>query len=124
MFIVQGYYVCKTAWMVAYGVGKSMFTSTYQSFKTGVVILDRETDRRLTHKSVVARSWMQMTFNRIGDIMPDSLTIHLPSYLNNKMLYDYMKTDLGKQDDTCISYSQFCSLWATQFHDVRIPKVR
>lgn len=98
--MAQGYYVCKTAWMAAFGIGRRMFSNTHQSFMTGQVSFDQETDRRLTHKSSVARSWMQMIFNRIGDIMPDSLTVHLPSYLDFKTLYDYMKVDLEQQGET------------------------
>lgn len=124
VFMVQGYYVCKTAWMTAYGIGRTICLNTYQSFIEGVVRFDQNPcNTGLSHKSNIAAAWMQMTFNRIGDMMPDSLTIHLPSYLDFKILYQYMKTDLEEQGENCISYSQFCKLMKTHFHDVRIPKV-
>lgn len=100
-----------------------MFSNTYQSFITGTFSFDQPRNGGLTHKSRVAISWMQMTFNRIGDIMPDSLTVHLPSYLDFKILYEYMRTDLKEQGEHCVSYSQFCNLMRNYFHDVRIPKV-
>ena len=122
--MAEGYHVCKTAWIAAYGVGIKMFTNTYQSFTAGFVFLETaESNANLTHKSIIAKSWMKMTFNRIGDAMPDSLTIHLPSYLDHRILYGYMKADLERQGERCISYSHFCGLMNSHFHDVRIPKV-
>lgn len=73
--------------MTAYGIGRTMFSNTYQSFMTGTFSFGQPRNGGLTHESRVAISWMQMTFNRIGDIMPDSLTVHLPSYLDFKILY-------------------------------------
>lgn len=123
IFIVEGYHVCKTAWMAAHGVGEKMFKRTFQFFSEGFVVFETETDGKLSAKSMAAKSWMKLHFSRIGDIMPDSLTIHLPSYLDCRMLHNYMKSDFEKQGEECISYSQFCSLFKSHFPDVRIPKV-
>lgn len=66
---------------------------------------------------------METTFQKIGDKMPDSITIHLPCYLNYKTLYSYMVSDLEKDGDEPIAYSQFCKMMTDDFKEVSIPKV-
>lgn len=56
--------------------------------------------------------------------MPDSLALHLPSYLDNRMLYHYMKEDFTNLGEEVVCYSQFCRLMKLEFPDVSIPKVQ
>ena len=53
---------------------------------------------------------MTASCKKMGDKMPDSITIHLPCYLTYKTLYSY------------IAHSQFCKLTTTDFPEVSIPK--
>ena len=76
------------------------------------------------HKTNIAKAWMKLTFNRIGDKMPDTLAINLPSYLDNQIIYSYMKEDFAKLGEDVICYSQFCRLMKLEFPDVLIPKVK
>ena len=67
---------------------------------------------------------MKLTFNRIGDKMPDTLAVNLPSYLDNCMIHGYMKEDFAKLGEEVVSYSQFCRLMKLDFPDVLIPKIQ
>ncbi|XP_068675637.1 uncharacterized protein [Montipora foliosa] len=73
------------------------------------------------HKTNVSKAWMKLLFSRIGDKMPDSLAINLPSYLDYRILYGWMKQDLTGEEMIC--YSQFCRIMNSDFPDVSIPKV-
>lgn len=55
--------------------------------------------------------------------MPDGVEINLPSYLNFKLLHEYMCEDLAKDGDVAISYTQLIHIMKTDFPKVRIPKV-
>ena len=55
--------------------------------------------------------------------MPDTLVINLPSYLDNRILYGYLKDDLTQLGEQVISYSQFCRILNLDILDVFIPKV-
>ena len=55
--------------------------------------------------------------------MPDTLVINLPSYLDNQILYGYLKNDLTQLGEQVISYSQFSRILNMDFPDVLIPKV-
>ena len=55
--------------------------------------------------------------------MPDSPIIHLPCYLDFRILYMYMVDDLSAAGDPVISYSQFCKMMKHDFPEVSIPKV-
>ena len=55
--------------------------------------------------------------------MPDSLAINLPSYLDNRIIYGYLKDDLVQRKEQPICYSQFCRIMNKDFPDVFIPKV-
>ena len=43
---------------------------------------------------------MDTAFSTMGDKMPDSITIHLPCYLNYKTIYAYMMADLTLAGET------------------------
>lgn len=55
--------------------------------------------------------------------MPDTLVINLPSYLDYRIIYGYLKDDLTKIGEEVISYSQFCRIMKEDFSDILIPKV-
>ena len=59
----------------------------------------------------------------MGDKMPDSHIIHLPCYLDFKILHKYMVDDLARVGDQAISYSHFCKIIKEDFPEVSIPKV-
>ena len=59
---------------------------------------------------------------RVGDHMPDKVSIHLPSMLSRKSVYEHMKQE---RDDcaSLVSQSQFYTLWSQHYPHVNIPAV-
>ena len=60
---------------------------------------------------------------QVGDKMPDTGAMHLPSYLDKSIMYSYLKADLEDDNEEVIHYSTFCHLLADVFPHVKIPKV-
>ena len=85
--------------------------------------LAAQTEKKMKTKTKIAKAWMKSSFQMMGDKMPDSIFIHLPCYLDYKILYNYMLEDLTTVGDELISYSQFCKLMKEDFSEVSIPKV-
>ena len=55
--------------------------------------------------------------------MPDTGTVHLPSYLDKTIMYGYFKADFEDDDEDVVHYSTFCRLLSDVFPHVKIPKV-
>ena len=47
------------------------------------------------HKTSIAKAWMRPKFSKIGEKMPDTLAINLPSYLYNHIISSYLTDDLS-----------------------------
>ena len=125
-YFVRGYNTCKTAWQAVYGINNKRMEEVMKSSLNGLVIYENKKQQNAVgqrHKTSVAKAWMQMTFSRIGDKMPDSLVINLPSYLDNCIIYGYLKDDLTEHGEEVICYSQFCRIMKKDFSDVLIPPV-
>ena len=125
-YYVRGYQTCKTAWQASYGISDKRLEEIVKTFVNGLVTYEHK--RQLNsmgqkHKTNVAKAWMGLYFKGIGDRMPDSLAINLPSYLDNRIIYEYLKNDLKQRDEKVICYSQFCRIMRLDFPDVLIPKV-
>lgn len=96
----------------------------YKLFLNGLLVLEPHRPRTISTKREIAKAWVHQIAIKIGDKMPGGVEIHLPCWLNNKILYEMMKDDLGKQEEsTFVSYSLFCTIMSTDFPDVKIPKV-
>lgn len=125
-YFVRGYKTCRVAWQAAYGINSKRLEDVVKCFLNGLVVYENENQYNPVgqrHKTSVAKAWMQLSFSRIGDKMPDTLVINLPSYLDNRILYGYLKDDLTQLGEQVISYSQFCRILNLDFPDVLIPKV-
>ena len=120
---MRSYDICYVAWLTVYGIGEKQFQRVFKCYANGMVSISEKQTRCRTNKSEVAKAWMKSSFSRMGDKMPNSSAIHLPSYLDRKALYEMMKNDLVDQRQAIISYSQFCSLMNSEFPHVGIPKV-
>lgn len=105
---MRSYDICYVAWLTVYGIGEKQFQRVLKCYANGMVSINEKQTRFRTHKSEVAKAWMMSSFSRMGDKMPNSSAIHLPSYLDRKALYEMMKNDLVDQRQAIISYSQFC----------------
>ena len=60
---------------------------------------------------------------QVGDKMPDTGALHLPSYLDKTIMYGYMKADLEDDNEDVIHYSTFSHLLRDVLPHVKIPKV-
>ncbi|XP_068753053.1 uncharacterized protein [Montipora capricornis] len=122
VFIARGFKTCKEAWQAVYGISNKRLDEALKSIMNCVLTYDLENRfRGQRHKTNVSKAWMKLLFSRIGDKMPDSLAINLPSYLDYRILYGWMKQDLTGEEMIC--YSQFCRIMNSDFPDVSIPKV-
>ena len=122
VYIARGFKTCKEAWQAVYGISNKRLDEALKSIMNCVLTYDLENHfRGQRHKTNVSKAWMKLLFSRIGDKMPDSLAINLPSYLDYRILYGWMKQDLTGEEMIC--YSQFCRIMNSDFPDVSIPKV-
>lgn len=77
------------------------------------------------HKMLMAETWMEAFFKRIGDKMCDTGALHLPSFLDKTIMYGYLKAEWKDEDENVIHYrnSTFSYLLRNVFSFVKIPKV-
>lgn len=89
-------------------------------FTNGLVIAGENKLNSLgqRHRTNGAKAWMRLFFNRVGDKMPDTLAINLPSYLDNRIIYGYLKDGFSPLGEKIICYSQFCCIKNFDFPDV------
>ena len=123
VFVVNGVVVCKKAWLAIYSINDRQFQMVLNSHKEGKRAAASPLKRKRKTCTYIAKSWITASFKKMGDKMPDSITIHLPCYLTYKTLYSYMVEDLRMNGDEPVAYSQFCKLMTTDFPEVSIPKV-
>ena len=82
--------------------------------------------RSRTQKVEITSVWMESYFKRIGDRMPHTEQVHLPSFLTKTSIYHQMMAELFQQGHTendIISLSHFYALWNERFSYCIIPKV-
>lgn len=125
MYSICGQEVCETCWRLAYGIRINRFKALKSKFEHGVVNIEHG----LTGKSKISGaslhliSWMRSFFAKIGDPMPMSKDVHLPSCLTKADVYDLARDDLTQGNLVCCSRSQMYELWSDEFAHVKIPKV-
>ena len=71
-------------------------------------------------------SWLKIFAKKVGDRMPVSQDIHLPSCLSKIDIFNLAIDDLNQGStgsNSCISLSGFYSLWKEKFSHIKIPKV-
>ena len=125
LYSVSGQVVCETCWRLTYGIRLKKFKALKEKFKSGVVIIEHGLTGKSRRSEATLRliSWMRSFFEKIGDRMPMSNDVHLPSCLTKSDVYDLAKDDLTQGDLACCSPSQMYELWKTDFSHVKIPKV-
>lgn len=89
-----------------------------------VVIEHGHTGKTRPHESTLRlQSWMRSFFQKVGDHMPMSEAIHLPSCLTKVDIYELAREDLTQGGLQCCSASQMYEIWNKEFKNVKIPKV-
>lgn len=68
-------------------------------------------------------SWLRTFVDKVGDRMPMSEQVHLPSCLTKADVYDLARDDLSSGGMECCAISTFYQIWNVEFPNVKIPKV-
>ena len=126
LFSVCGKNICKRCWRLAYGLKNKRFAKLLKKFNDGTLKIEHGR-QGITHPmecTVRAMSWMRVFFQKLGDKMPTKDSIHLPSCLTKADVYCLAYDDLTEGGLSCPSSSTFYRIWATEFSNVAIPKVR
>jgi hypothetical protein len=122
--MIHGFVVCKKSWLAIYQVSDRRFSKLVQLELYGCCTIGSQTKRMRKTTTYISKAWMESSFMKMGDKMPDSVKIHLPCYLNYRALHQFLIDDLKAVGDDSVCYSQFCKMMLTDFKHVSIPKVK
>jgi hypothetical protein len=86
--------------LAIYSISSSPFNRFLNEHNNGKCAVHSQTKKKRKTKTFIAKACMDTAFSTMGDKMPDSITIHLPCYLNYKTIYAYMIEDLTLAGET------------------------
>lgn len=128
-YALFGRKLCKKALLSVLGISpKRLRTATrlVTAGATTTATCSRVNFERKSNKLHIACAWMENYFKRLGDRMPHTQQIHLPSFLSKKTVYELMIDELARQglaNDQMLSLSHFYALWKDCYSNCIIPKV-
>lgn len=123
-FMLYGKPVCKAAFALLLGTSERRLDRIKSNLSSGNVAHGNRGVKRPSIKSINASAWMNEYFLLMGDHMPDSDRVHLPSFLTKREVYQKMSAALledGVKD--IISLSTFYELKKKEYNHVIIPEV-
>ncbi len=125
LYTVAGQEVCEASFRMVYGLRYNRFTSIKGKFASGVVVAEhgRLGKGHIGDASIRVISWLRTFVQKVGDRMPTSSDIHLPSCLTKADVYALAVDDLSQGGLQCCKPSTFYEIWKTEFPHVKIPKV-
>lgn len=125
LYTVGGHAVCEACFRMVYGLRYNRFASVVAKFKSGIVKYEHGRLGRgdVSEKSIRIINWLRMFVEKVGDKMPTSQDIHLPSCLTKADVYALVYDDLSQGDLECCKQSAFYDIWQRHFPNVKIPKV-
>lgn len=126
LYSIAGQEVCELAWRLAYGIRRNRFKRLFDKFTDGVMQAEhgRLGMQQSSSSSLRMTSWMRVFFAKVGDKMPMNDNIHLPSCLTKIDVYNIAMDELNQGSmNFCVSLSNFYSIWAKHFPEVKIPEV-
>ena len=87
LYTVGGHVVCETCFHMVYGLRYSRFASIKSKFLNGVLVFEHGRLGRsgTTDMSIRVISWLRSFIAKVGDKMPTSSDIHLPSCLSQEL---------------------------------------
>jgi hypothetical protein len=126
LYTVGGRVVCETCFRMVYGLRYNRFSSIKSKFCSGVLVAEhgRLGRSEINDASVRALSWLRTFVDKVGDRMPTSAVIHLPSCLTKSDVFMLASDDLAQGGLQCCKPSTFYEIWQRHFPNVKIPKVR
>ena len=80
--------------------------------------------KRQNSKTEDACAWMQRYFTLLGDFMPHTNRIHLPSWDSQKFVYARYQEDMLQGGAEAVSLRTFYRVWSENVSHVVIPEVR
>jgi hypothetical protein len=125
LYTVAGQEICEASFRMVYGLRYNRFASIKAKFVSGVVIAEhgRLGKFHVGDASVRAISWLRTFVQKVGDQMPTSTDVHLPSCLTKADVYALAVDDLTQGCLVCCKTTTFYDLWKSEFPNVKIPKV-
>lgn len=125
LYTVEGQEVCETCFRMVHGFRYNRFKSIKSKFLHGIVIAEHGRLGRgeVSDVSVRVISWLRIFVDKVGDRMPTSTMIHLPSCLTKADVYSLAHDDLTQGGLECCKTSTFYDIWKHNFSTVKIPKV-
>lgn len=123
-FTIRGKSVCFKVWSATLNISQAYYYNIRALFLDGHQRIVKLVQKFPMKKTSQAMVWMDTYFKTVGDHMPDRGTVHLPSSLTKQSVYNQMRDDMERDEETeIVGRSQFFKLWDTHFNQVSIPKV-
>ncbi len=125
MYAVAGKPVCEKCWRLTYGLRYNKFAVLKQRFADGIVSEEHGRQGEIMPRDFTIRavSWMRTFFEKVGDRMLMSESIHLPSCLTKADVYCLAYDDLTSGGTESCSLTTFYRVRANNFPHVQIPKL-
>ena len=127
-YFIAGKEICNVAWAKVYSISQRTLTRMLKSISLGEskAAHGNQGKRRVNTKKESVGIWMERYFHLIGDKMPNSSQIHLPSWEVQKDVYSRYCQDMqirGIPEDEIAGISVFYKIWTEEFSHVVIPEV-
>ena len=127
-YVLSGKKVCQKAFSTLLNVSQKRLCMVKKLVESQAVSAKHKLLRpkRKTEKFEIAAAWMEAYFKRIGDQMPHTEQVHLPSFLTKNSIFDQMEEQLKQQgflQSEIISLSHFYAIWNDCYSHCIIPKV-
>lgn len=108
-----------------YGLRYNKFSCLKQKFAAGVIRVEHGRERLSQRRDSTLHMtcWLRSLVDKVGDRMPMSSSLHLPSCLTKADVYSLACDDLTQGNMQCCSISTFYDVWSKEFPHVQIPKV-
>ena len=127
-FYIAGKEICSVSWSKIYSLSLRTLTRMLKDIYFGEnhVAHGNQGRKRVNTKKESVAAWMERYFTLIGDKMPDSKQIHLPSWKTQKDIHAHYCQDMqlcGIEQEEISGISTFYKIWTEQFAHVVIPEV-
>ena len=127
-YFLAGKEICCISWSKIYSISMRTLTRMLKDISFGEkhMVHKNQGKKRLNTKKESLVAWMERYFNLIGDKMPDTKQIHLPSWETRKDIHIRYCQDMqlrGIEQEEISGSSAFYKVWTEQFTHVVIPEV-
>ena len=124
-YTVSGELVCWKAWILCNGITERRFRDLKRKFSQGLRlgIHGGCGQLRASPGTENAINFLEDYIKDLGDIMPNSSSVNLPSCLTKSTIYEEMVLKMKKLKRECVSETIFRRIWKEKFPHVTIPMV-